>query len=55
MDDKGLADAPKALFHGDNNAWMQIFSDCDLDTYFPDYHQDPEIIGDEIEEMLENF
>lgn len=49
MDGKGLSDAP---FHGSNNAWMQIFPDHELDNYFPDYHQDPEITGDEMEEML---
>lgn len=52
MDGKGLADAPKATFCGNNNAWMQIFPDREIDSYFPDFISDPEIIGDEIEEML---
>ncbi len=46
MDGKGLADA--GTCH-----WS--FSDLDFQILFPDYHPDPEIIGDEIEELLETF
>lgn len=57
MDDMGIADSIRPWTMKPRNVPNDcfIFPDRDLNCLFPEFYQDVEIVGDQIEEMLERF